>query len=154
MAKFRSPDIASFLSMTEMFMEERPSIEKDSSFKLDDASHIAVFQDDDGKDVALCYCDWPLAAGLGAALTMIPAAAAEDMASDKELSDLARDNLYEVMNMFSSLFMDNDSAHLKLVEVFPNGTKDVPAIDGDLQTATFKLDPSPYSPGLIGFISN
>ena len=154
MAQFKLPDIASFLSMTEMFMEDRPSIEKDDSFKLDDASHIAVFQDDDGADAALCFCDWPLAAGLGASLTMIPAAAAEDMANDKELSDLARDNLYEVMNIFSSLFMDDKSAHLKLVEVFPKGSKDVPTIDGELQTVTFKLDPSPYSPGLIGFTSN
>lgn len=154
MANFKTPDIASLLTMSEMFMDERPSVEKDTSFKIDDASHIAVFQDDAGADVALCFCDWPIAAGLGAALTMIPAPAAEDMVADKELSDLVRDNLYEVMNMFSSLFMDNDSSHLKLVEVFAKGAKDIPAIGGDVNTISFKVDPSPYNPGLIGFTSN
>ncbi|MGH1357337.1 MAG: hypothetical protein ACRBC3_01100 [Burkholderiaceae bacterium] len=153
MATFKTPDVASILQMLAMFMAEQPEVEKIDAYASSDASHVAVYQDDDGVDVAMCYCDWKLAAGLGASLTMIPAAAVEDMVSDKELSQTVRENLYEVMNILSSLFMDDKSGHLKLTEVFAQGEKEIPSLPDGATTVAFKLTPEPYEAGQIAFVS-
>lgn len=153
MAIFKTPEIASIKQMLSMFMPEQPQVEKIADYQPADASHIAIYQDDDGKDVALCYCDWKLAAGLGAALTMIPSAAVEDMVADKELSQTVKDNLYEVMNILSSLFMDDKSGHLKLTEVVAQGEREIPALGDGATTVAYKLTPDPYEAGQIAFVS-
>lgn len=80
-------------------------------------SHVAQFVDDDDNVVGICLSDLSLSAALGGGLSMIPPAAVEDMVTEKQLTSTARDNLYEVMNMLSSLFMDDQTPHLRLASL-------------------------------------
>lgn len=117
-----------------------------------DASYVALFKDASDQVVAQCACDLSLAASVGCALSMIPPNTATDMAKSGQLTDMAVNNLYEVMNMFSSLFMDDASDHLKLTEVLP--AADAPALDGEPRVATFTLSGGKYSGGELLFSAN
>jgi len=107
-------------------------------------SHHAMFSDRDDVPVATCSCNLIAAANLGCALSMIPPGGAEAMIEDKELTERANANLYEVMNIFSSLLMNERSSHLRLVEV---GVGAPPvALEGGA-SARFMLDMLSYGKG-------
>lgn len=80
---------------------------------------FGVFIDDTAQPVALCGADAALTAGLAAALSMLPLAAAKEAAKSRELSDVMRENLREVMNICTRLALDATSPHLKLEQVYP-----------------------------------
>lgn len=86
---------------------------------------FGVFVADDGAPVALCGADANLAATLGAALSMLPAAAAKEAAAAKALTPVMLDNLREIMNICTRLVMDAASPHLRLEQVYL--TKALPA---------------------------
>jgi hypothetical protein len=91
--------------------------------KFDDTPNggawFGVFIDDVGAPVALCGADVSLAAGLSAALSMLPPAAAKEAARSRELSGAMCENLREVMNICTRLVLDSASAHLKLDQIYP-----------------------------------
>ncbi|MFK7956023.1 MAG: hypothetical protein AB8B96_08010 [Lysobacterales bacterium] len=116
-----------------------------------DLSHAAVYCDPEGNVVGTCACDFQLAAGLGASLSMVPPGAVEDMMSSGTLSDIVNDNLYEVMNMFSSLFMSDHSPHLKLTDVVAYGDLPSEAGDGRFESSWFELVAGNYGKGKIQF---
>lgn len=68
----------------------------------------------EGATVAACTCDIDFGAYSGAALTMMPAATAQDMAKEGDISQPMKDNVYEVMNIFSRYLMNENTPHLKL----------------------------------------
>ncbi|MFK8031501.1 MAG: hypothetical protein AB8G18_14790 [Gammaproteobacteria bacterium] len=149
MAKYRIPSARSLTSMVEMFIpnaSEATELEATDDSKL---THVALYYDKEGELAGLCCCDLPMAAGLGAALSMIPPATAQDMVKEGTLTDMADSNLYEVMNMFSSLFMDDNSAHLKLTEVLPYD--DNLQKESELQSISFVLQAGGYGEGNIVF---
>jgi hypothetical protein len=89
---------------------------------FDQTSHggawFGVFIDDAGTPVALCGADMKLAAGLAAALSMLPPTAAKEAVSSRELSSVMIDNLREVMNICTRLLLDSTGRHLKLDQVY------------------------------------
>lgn len=86
---------------------------------------FAVFVSDRATPVALCGADVNLAASLGAALSMLPPAAAKDAVKAKELTSVMMDNLREIMNICTRLVMSDTSPHLKLEQIYP--AKSLPA---------------------------
>jgi hypothetical protein len=80
---------------------------------------FGVFIDDAGAPVALCGADLSLAAGLAAALSMLPPTAVKEAVSSRELSSTMLDNLREVLNICTRLVLDAASPHLKLDQLYP-----------------------------------
>ena len=79
-------------------------------------------------------CDVKLASSLGAALTRIPAGAARDAAESGEIPDNISENLYEVLNICSTIFADFDGQRILLDKVFlPNQEVD-PGFSGKLES--------------------
>ena len=69
------------------------------------------------------------------------------MVEDNELSAMATDNLYEVMNILSSLLMNDKSEHLKLSKVELGSDA---RIEGGGEQA-FSLDMGAYGKGELVF---
>lgn len=70
--------------------------------------------------VAICMADIPFAAYAGAALSMIPAGAAQDCIKANELDEMMQDNFGEVLNMCSRLFGEQDNKRIVLTnKIFP-----------------------------------
>lgn len=124
---FRLPEPAALGRMLGLILGAEAGASEVAEDATDGAFH-GVFADDAGEVVALASCDLASAAALGCALSMIPPGGAEAMVEDGELSANASANLYEVMNMFSSLFMDDRTDHLRLIRVDPG---DAPALSRD-----------------------
>ncbi len=80
---------------------------------------FGVFIDNVGTPVVLCGADVSLAAGMSAALSMLPPAAVKDAIRTRELSGGMVDNLREVMNICTRLVLDATSPHLKLDQLYP-----------------------------------
>ena len=114
---FKKPDASELIKMMNMILGDDSNAVISDEFNADSANFTAVYVNDLGDRVATCRLALPTAAALGCALSMIPPGAAEAMVEDNELTQTATENLYEVMNIFSSLLMDDKSSHLKLVEV-------------------------------------
>lgn len=151
MSEYRIPEAADLQTMIGMIVDPQTEAELKDGGELD-ASYVAVFCDGDDKVVALCACDLSLAASVGCALSLIPPPTAADMAKSGSLSDMAEGNLYEVMNMFSTLFMDDKSAHLRLTSVVP--AADAPALEGEARTAVFSLSGGKYAGGMVSFTTH
>lgn len=79
-----------------------------------DGSWVGLFIDKEDKPVAGCVCDVPFAAYAGSALTMLPPGGAEDAVENGEISETMKDNLNEVMNICSRMFMSDSTPHLRL----------------------------------------
>ncbi|MFK8013992.1 MAG: hypothetical protein AB8G17_00955 [Gammaproteobacteria bacterium] len=149
MATYLVPTAESLNAMLGMIVGDAMQATADDAAASLAASHAAVFENADKQVVALCRCDISAAAALGSALSMIPPNVAADMSKSGSLNDMATDNLYEVMNMFSSLFMDDKSAHLKLTQVVP--ATDAPTIEGETSVASFTIPPGKYPGGALNF---
>ena len=115
--KYKKPDANQFTDMLQMFVGPSAEAKDASKASSTDFTHTAVYIDDEDQTVATCVVALPTAAALGCSLSMIPPGGAECMVEDKELSATALDNLYEVMNIFSSLLMSDKTSHLKLKSV-------------------------------------
>ncbi|MFT5048375.1 MAG: hypothetical protein ACI8UP_005377 [Porticoccaceae bacterium] len=117
---FQKPEVAELVEMMDMILGASTKAEISNSYDAASSNFTAVYVNDEVATVATCRVALPTAAALGCALSMIPPGAAEAMVEDKELTQTATENLYEVMNMFSSLLMNDKSSHLKLFRVIPN----------------------------------
>ncbi|MFK8053468.1 MAG: hypothetical protein AB8F65_10895 [Woeseiaceae bacterium] len=152
MAVYKAPASEEVKEMISMFIPNGVDVSEAAAAADFEKSHAALFVNGDGNVVAACSVDLPLGAALGASLSMIPPAAAEDMVSDKALSSIALSNLYEVMNMFSSLFMDDSTAHLKLTEVI--AVEDTPELTGPCELNTIvEVQAGAYGKGIAQFVS-
>lgn len=148
MANYKKPDAAELTSMLKMVVGDDCK-GKDDSATMDAGaiSFFANYINGDGDLVAWCAVELPTAANLGAALSMIPPGGAEAMVEDKELTPMARDNLYEVMNILSSLLMDDRTPHLKL-STMDEGAP--PTLDGGDQSS-YALELGKYGSGTLFF---
>lgn len=81
--------------------------------EIADNSYVGTFIDDNAALVAVCLMDLPLAAKMAAAITMFPPGAAEDAIDDGHVDEGLRDNLHEIMNICSRLFLNDNTPHLK-----------------------------------------
>ena len=69
---------------------------------------MPLYVDDDDDLAALCYGDIEFA--FGAALSMFPVDLVNEEKKSGELTDIMQGNLYAVMNILSSQFMDETTS--------------------------------------------
>ena len=117
---------------------------------------FGVFACDSGAPVALCGADANLAASFGAALSLLPVAAAIEAARSRELTAVMIDNVREIMNICTRLVIDATSPHLKLEQIYP--AKSLPAPAAALLGAPqgrreFQIQLPKYGGGVLTFIS-
>lgn len=123
----------------------------------DDASlldrHVATYVSEDQALVAIGACDAAFVAYSGAALTMVPADAANDMISSQDLTEVVLSNFHEVMNICSRLLMSDDSPHLRLDETLAPGSaaQAVSTAESLAQAASFSIEIPQYGNGNIAF---
>jgi hypothetical protein len=78
---------------------------------------VAVYGGNDGKIVGVCVCDLAFAAYASAALCLIPTATAKESISSRKLDPLRAENLREIMNVCSQLFVAPESGRITLQSV-------------------------------------
>jgi hypothetical protein len=122
----------------------------------DGGAWVGVFIDDVGTPVALCGADVGLAAGLSAALSMLPPSTVKEAVRSRELSSGMCENLHEVMNICTRLVLDSTSAHLKLDQIYP--VKALPAAAAAILTKAqgrreFDLQVPRYGGGVLSLLS-
>ena len=118
---------------------------------------IAVYVSDDNIPVAASLCDPAFAAYAGSALSLVSANDAKKAASSGKLSDTMQQNLYEVMNICSSLLMSDRTPHLKLDNLY-RGPEQLPenaramlgAVAGRIG---FEVTISRYGSGHLSFLT-
>jgi hypothetical protein len=117
---------------------------------------VGLYVGADGAPLALCAVDAALAGYAGAALSMLPPAAAKDAVKAKDLSDVMVANLREVMNICSRLVMNDTSPHVRLEEIhpsarFPAGVNAV--LGGQKGRVDFELNVPKYGPGTLAVVA-
>ncbi len=131
-----------------MIFGEEVIIEDSDAMDLSTAAHVGLFEMADGTVVGMCHCDIGAAASLSCALSLIPPDIASEMVKEKSISDMAVLNLKEVMNMFSSLYMDDNTDHLRFTKLKDSASK--PATDFS-QRLDFELPNTKYPGGRVSF---
>lgn len=147
MPKFKLPtddEIKAIIEMIAQSCTVTPGNQGDYKF-------AAQFVDDDGNLAGVCLSDFPASAAMGSALSMIPPAAAEEMCNDNELTEMADANLYEIMNMFSTLFMSDRTPHLKLTVVKPIDEAEFVAASSDFESSDHAVTVGGYAEGQVSF---
>ncbi|MFK7915967.1 MAG: hypothetical protein AB8B93_18790 [Pseudomonadales bacterium] len=151
MPNFKIPDEDSLKELLTMVIGDEPQI-GDAAVAADDQfSHMAKFVDDEDELVGLCLSDLPLSAALASGLSMIPPAAAQEMVQEKELTPIATDNLYEIMNMLSSLYMNDHTPHLRLTDVTAAELDGI-AVDS-FERKDYLIEAGKYGQGNITFLA-
>jgi len=77
-----------------------------------------LFVNSEGDPVAATMCDASFAAYAGSALMMLPPGAAEEAAETGDLTPVMEENVYELINICSRLFMGDNTPHLKLDKMY------------------------------------
>jgi hypothetical protein len=122
------PDAAQVKELLGMLFDGlsvKPGSKLDVSPKA--STYFGIYVAKDGSPAALCGCDMAFAVNTGAALSMLPPAAAKEAAKDKSLTPVMLANLHEVMNICTRLILRDDSPHLKLSEVCARAALPSPA---------------------------
>jgi hypothetical protein len=71
---------------------------------------------------AVAVMDLEGAARLGGSLGMLPKGGVDDAIAERQLSDLLRDNAYEVLNVLAAVFNVENAPHVRLYEMYgPDG---------------------------------
>lgn len=123
-----------------------------------DGQHIiATYIDTNGELAALSLADLSFAAISGAALGMIPAAAALEAAEAGELSETLFENYQEVANIMTSLLNTPNSPHMRLDQIWPSNNSEIPdtvwhAIANPSKRREFAVMVEGYGDGRIGVI--
>lgn len=106
----------------------------------DDMAAAAEFVDDRLTLRAVALLDLPMAVFAGAAIGLIPAAGAQDMVAERMPTAMVEENLYEVLNVLTSVLNTPNSVHVKIDTMQPPGAylpADVAAI---VRRLTGRLD--------------
>ncbi len=82
------------------------------------AACVAIYVDERVHTAAVCVLSLELAASLGAGLALLPPKLVTDAAKLGELTDPVRDNLYEILNIMSSLLNADGAPHVKLYDLY------------------------------------
>lgn len=147
--EYKKPDDSQMTDMLQMFVGPAAKAKAADNGDTDALVYTALYVNGAGETVATCSCDLPTAAALGGSLSMIPMGGVECMIEDKELTAMATDNLYEVMNILSSLLMSDATSHLKLSKVESDISQRY-ITDGS-EEARYTLDLGNYGPGELVF---
>ena len=82
---------------------------------------VAFFNDAMDQTLAACIMDLDLCAYAGAALQLIPQAGAQDEINNGTLGDNYIENVYEILNVFSSLLNKDDAPHVSIGLMYTPG---------------------------------
>ena len=93
---------------------------------IEDPRVVAAYNDMEGQLRFAITCDLSVANSLGAALTMIPPGGAEDATVEGSVPANIGDNLYEVLNICSTVFADIEHHRIVLSKVHLPGQQ-IPA---------------------------
>lgn len=96
---------------------------------------LAVYVDDGMRARAVVVADLPFSAYAGAAIGLVPPAAAHAAIEQRELGEMLQENLAEVLNVCAALVNADGLRHLRLHAVYPVGAaapSDVVAFAGVL----------------------
>ena len=147
------PNDLSLKGSLSMIYGQDPEILEDQAADFE-PSHVANYANADGVVVAACLCDLSGAASLSCALSLIPVPTAEDLIQEGALSEIATENLNEVMNIFSALLMDDHSGHLRLheLQVAAPGAHD--GMAEAMRAAHFRIGNVRYPEARVSFYVN
>lgn len=113
---------------------------------------FAVFINDEGKPVTACVCDHNFTAYAGSALTKVPIDSAEDAAKTGKYTVMMLQNLHEIMNICSRLFMNNSSPHLRLDTVYASPDSARAVLDDCQARVDFTVSIPGYGDGSLSFL--
>ena len=117
---------------------------------------VGLYVGTDGAPLAVCVADAALAGYAGAALSMLPPAAAKDAIRSKDMTDVMVANLREIMNICSRLVMTDASPHVRLEDVHaaaraPAGVAAV--LGAQKGRVDFELNVPRYGAGTLAVVS-
>jgi hypothetical protein len=117
---------------------------------------VAVYVDDMLRITGVIACDLPLSAYAAAALGLVPAKTAQAAVDSGGLTEMLSDNLYEVLNIASSMFNTPGADHLRLHALHPAGAPLPPAVRAHALTLGRREDVSlgiaGYGQGLLSVV--
>lgn len=117
---------------------------------------VAVYVDDSLRISALIICDLELSAYAGAALGLVPVTGAETAIEEGALTEVLKENLFEVLNIAASMFNAPGAEHLRLHEVHAAGTPLPPHIWSMTLTLgrreDFRIDVAGYGAGHVSVV--
>ena len=120
-----------------------------------DGDYTATYIDPEDKLVAMGASDPHFVAYSSAALSMVPAAVANEAVANGEITDVMAQNFYEVMNICSKLMLTDGGPHLRLADVVDPGKADAGSM-GALESAAkrigFSVDIPGYGVGKLQFL--
>ena len=132
-------------------------VTESSAKPLSENKVYGLFVDPEGKPVAATMCDAPFAAFAGSALMMLPPGGAEDAAESGDLTPAMEENVHELINICSRMFMGDNTPHLKLEKMYTDESQlpeDARAmIDTAPESNGFGIDFPRYGSGNISFVT-
>jgi hypothetical protein len=105
-----------------------------------DRATVAEFVDDQVQLRAVAMLDLPLAVYTGAAVGLLPAGGARDMVDERDPSSMVIENLYEVLNVLTSVFNVGTNPHVKIASMYAPGADFPGDIDQVVRRLTGRLD--------------
>ncbi len=118
---------------------------------------VGTYVNGHGDVGALVAADLELSARAGAALGLVPPTGADTAIENQELPAALYDNFFEVLNIFASLFVDEETeANLKLHQVYQPGMvlprTAAMQIRGLGSREDFRLEVDGYGAGALGIV--
>ena len=117
---------------------------------------VAMYSETNGDNKYAITCELEIANSLGAALTRIPAASAKEGAKAGIVPENIRPNLYEVLNICSSILADVDGGRVVLDEMFVPGDERYEEVKQEIASATtitnINYEVDRYSEGIISLL--
>lgn len=101
---------------------------------------VAVYVDDSLVVRSVICFDLALSAYAGAALALVPPAAAELAVEERDLPGQITETLHEVLNIAAALFNAEGAPHMKLYAMHPAGTPTPPDVRARSQVLGRRID--------------
>ena len=123
----------------------------------DTTNWVAVYGGNTGKTTGVCVCDLAFAAHAAAALCLIPPATAKESISSRKLDPLLAENLREIMNVCSQLFVASESGRITLQSVTSaaqcNSEEAKKMASAPSQKCGMKLSIEGYGDGMVSLLT-
>lgn len=118
---------------------------------------IALYKDERGNVAAIITADLAMASSTGAALAMIPAAAAKEVVTDGKMTETLFDNYREVANILAAMLNTPHTPHLTLVDVWVSDDPELPEqaweiIGAPTKRREFAVTIDGYGSGRLGVV--
>lgn len=154
------PEAAEIKSLLTDLVGKSVNVSDGDQFDVDvnEAQFIASFVTKEDKLGMCSLSDISFASKIGAALSMIPAGAAEDCVKEGELSDSIFENFSEIMNILTTLPNAKGTEHLTLKRVYRLASDSFPddvinMVMSPEARVDFSVDVSGYGVGKLSIFS-